>query len=47
MQEAGYPEESCIKLRELGLKHDFYLAHRMQDPEYSKEWRLFYPKDLT
>ncbi len=46
MQETGYPEKSCAKLRALGLNHDFYLAHAMQEPEYSKHWRLFYPKNL-
>ena len=46
MQNAGYPEESCAKLRELGLNPDFYLAHALRQPEYSKDWRLFYPKDL-
>jgi hypothetical protein len=46
MQKAGYPEKSCAKLRELGLNHDFYLAHALRQPEYSTDWRLFYPKDL-
>jgi predicted transcriptional regulator of viral defense system len=47
MQKAGYPEKSCTKLRELGLSHDFYLAHALRQPEYSKDWRLFYPKGLS
>jgi hypothetical protein len=46
MQKAGYPERSYSKLRDLGLNHDFYLAHALQQPEYSEEWRLFYPTDL-
>jgi hypothetical protein len=46
MQRAGYPEKSCAKLHELGLSHDFYLAHGMQQPKYSKDWRLFYPNDF-
>lgn len=46
MQKASYPEPSYSKLRELGLEHDFYLTHGLQQPEYSKDWRLFYPKDL-
>jgi len=44
MQMAGYSEKSCGRLRALGLNHDFYLAHGMQQPEYSKDWRLFYPQ---
>ncbi|MEA2926123.1 MAG: hypothetical protein QOD25_3245 [Alphaproteobacteria bacterium] len=44
MQKAGYPEQSYAKLRALGLSHDFYLAHGLQDPEYCPDWRMFYPK---
>ena len=46
MQKAGYPDKQCAKLRALGLEHDFYLTHGLHKPEYSKDWRLFYPKDL-
>jgi hypothetical protein len=45
-KHTGYPEKSCAKLRALGLNHDFYLAHGLQQPKYSKDWRLFYPKDF-
>jgi predicted transcriptional regulator of viral defense system len=44
MQKTGYPEEGYAKLGALGLNHDFYLTHGMQQPEYSTTWRLFYPK---
>jgi hypothetical protein len=47
MQRAGYAEEDYAKLRSLGLNHDFYLAHGIQAPQYSEEWRLFHPKDFT
>jgi predicted transcriptional regulator of viral defense system len=46
MQKAGYPASGLAQLSALGLNHDFYLAHGLQQPEYSKDWRLFYPKDL-
>jgi hypothetical protein len=46
MQKAGYPENSYAKLRSLGLVHKFYLAHGMDQPQYSEDWRLFYPKAL-
>ena len=39
MQRAGYPEPGIDQLRALGLNHDFYLAHGLQQPEYSKELR--------
>ena len=44
MQRAGYPQKACERLKMLGQRHDFYLAHGIQDMEYSKEWRLFHPK---
>jgi hypothetical protein len=44
MQKAGYPEKSYARLRALGLNHDFYLAHGMQQREYSEDWRLFHPR---
>ena len=47
MHMAGYPETSYAKLKALGLHHDFYLAHGLQAPQHSAEWRLFYPKGLT
>jgi hypothetical protein len=46
MQETGYPERSYARLRALGLHYDFYLAHALQKPKYSNDWRLFYPNDL-
>jgi hypothetical protein len=46
MANTGYPEKSCEQIRTLGLKYDFYLAHRMQEADYSKDWRLYYPKGL-
>lgn len=46
MQEAGFSEKNYVKFRALGLNHDFYLAHGLQKLEYSKDWRLFYPKDF-
>ena len=44
MQRAGYPQKGYERLKMLGQRHDFYLAHGIQEKEYSKEWRLFHPK---
>ncbi len=44
MERAGYSPEQYERLKALGLKYDFYLAHGMRDSAYSAEWRLFYPK---
>jgi hypothetical protein len=46
MQKAGYPEKNYAELRAIGLSYDFYLAHDMKQPEYSEDWRLFYPREL-
>jgi predicted transcriptional regulator of viral defense system len=46
MQRAGYPARAYNRLKEIGEKYDFYLAHDIRAKEYSSEWRLFYPKGL-
>ena len=46
LQRAGYEESRWRRLKDLGLKFDFYLAHGLRDPEYDAEWRLFFPKGL-
>ena len=47
LDRAGVYDESSIRLlRKIEMSHDFYLAHAMKDPVYSKEWRLFFPQGL-
>jgi len=47
LERSGVYDESSIRLlRKIKMSHDFYLAHGMKDPEYSKEWRLFFPQGL-
>lgn len=46
MQTAGYSEGAYSQFRELGLTYDFYLAHGIREPQYSKEWRIHFPKQL-
>ncbi len=46
MQTTGYPPEAYEPLRAKGLNYDFYLTHDIKDKEYSKEWRLYYPKEI-
>lgn len=47
LEKSGVYEESSIRLlRKIEMNYDFYLAHGMKDPDYSKEWRLFFPKGL-
>jgi predicted transcriptional regulator of viral defense system len=46
MQRAGYEPSRYERLKKIGLKNDFYLAHDMREKAYSDQWRLFYPKAL-
>jgi predicted transcriptional regulator of viral defense system len=46
LQQAGFGPKQYERLRALGLQYDFYLAHGLKRTEYSKEWRLYYPKGL-
>lgn len=45
MERSGvYDNFSLGILRQFKMEFDFYLTHEMKEKEYSKEWRLFYPK---
>ncbi|HKV04580.1 MAG TPA: hypothetical protein VJO53_05665 [Candidatus Acidoferrales bacterium] len=46
MQQAGYGQERCDRLRKLPFDYDFYLAHDIRDRAYDSHWRLFLPKGL-
>jgi len=47
MEKAGYPKHYIDQLRAIDQTHDFYLAHGMHQPKYSKSWRLFYPSNFS
>lgn len=45
MERAGvYGDSSLDIVKQFEVKYDFYLTYQMKDMEYSKDWRLFYPK---
>ncbi|MBI3000489.1 MAG: hypothetical protein HYY46_18855 [Deltaproteobacteria bacterium] len=46
MEKAGYEKNSLDLLKHFGLKYDFYLTHQMEEPEFSNEWRIFFPHGL-
>jgi predicted transcriptional regulator of viral defense system len=41
-----YKESHIELLRKFDIRYDFYLAHQIKDMEYSKNWRLYFPKGL-
>lgn len=45
LEKSGVYNEKQIKIIEkYQRKYDFYLTHQMKEVEYSKKWKLFYPK---
>jgi len=46
MEKAGYDEKVLRLLENLEIKYKFYLTYKMQLKEYSKRWKLFYPRGL-
>lgn len=45
LEKAGYREPQVKLLRKNHpFTYDFYLSYDMEDKEYSKKWRLYYPK---
>jgi hypothetical protein len=41
-----YASSAVDLLRQFPMEYDFYLTYDMKEAEYSKEWRLFFPKGL-
>jgi predicted transcriptional regulator of viral defense system len=41
-----YSKEEIQLLKEIPMNYDFYLDYKMNEPKYSKNWRLYYPKNL-
>ncbi len=48
LERSGVYEESLIQpFKKLEVQYDFYLTNQMKDMSYSKEWRLYYPRDFS
>lgn len=45
-RSGAYRPAQIDVFRQFDQEFDFYLTYNMQDKEYSKEWRLYYPKGL-
>jgi hypothetical protein len=46
MQRAGFENSALNSLKKMGLEYDFYLDYGMVQTDYSKEWRVFFPRNL-
>ena len=46
MQKAGFNETDLLKIKKFGMEYDFYLDYGMNNPSYSNEWKIYYPKTL-
>lgn len=45
LERSGVYEDVFIDaLKKIEMKFDFYLTHQMKEMDYSKTWRLYYPK---
>jgi len=45
LDKAGvYKQSQLDLLTKLEMKYNFYLIHQMKDRDYSKKWRLYFPK---
>lgn len=47
LRRIGLNDSETLKpFKALGIEFNFYLARQMNAPEYSEEWKLYYPKNL-
>ena len=44
LERAGYPENKIKLVERMERQYDFYLTYNMKETEYSRKWKLFYPK---
>lgn len=44
MERAGFDPKHLKRLRELGLKHKFYLGYDMKKPDFDESWQLLVPQ---
>ncbi len=46
LEKSGYIDSEIALLREFPIRYDFYLDYQMAETDYSKDWRLYFPKGL-
>jgi hypothetical protein len=43
---ACFENSALNSLKKMGLEYDFYLDYGMGQTDYSKEWRVYFPRNL-
>jgi hypothetical protein len=46
MKRDGLENAALKRLKKMGLKYDFYLDYGMGQMDYSKDWRVYFPRNL-
>ncbi|HFL3608674.1 TPA: hypothetical protein ACG3RE_003813 [Clostridioides difficile] len=46
MEKAGYEDKQLNLLKSIPIQYDFFLTNEMKNPNYSSEWKIYYPRDL-
>ena len=46
LEKAGYEGKKLEELRNKAMEFDFYLTYEMKEKKYSKQWKLYYPKEM-
>jgi hypothetical protein len=47
LERGGAAPKQLDRLRAMGVQFDFYLAHKMPEPQYDPTWRIYYPAGLV
>lgn len=46
LERAGFTGKQLDLLRKESMPFDFYLTYQIEEKEYSKDWKLYYPKGM-
>ena len=46
MERAGYNDSLLRLIKKIEMQYDFYLDYNMKEKDYSKEWKLYFPKNF-
>lgn len=47
LEKAGYQEDVLRLLENIEIKYNFYLTYQMKEKDFSKRWRVYYPKSFA